>query len=443
MAKVTKQRRKLPPNDEQKQPEPEGEGIVDLVWVDPKTLNDHPDNWNLHPDRQIDALGASMEANTFFSPILYNLSSNKIVAGHGRKKAAIRKKLTSVPVIRGKWTKDQELRILRDDNILSRMSEADPHALEALNERIARAQQSIQESSQKTRLKLKRLVIDTNEYAQDIIAGSVPAISITPAKDRRVRPTQEERIALEEEEEDEQGEVFKVELNDDALFKSANKFGVPDLRSDFLSDVHPTTTFDRAGVPKDTAWYCISTRPHPPQAERAGGVLGFFTEDFRFRRAYYEAADFAEAIVLSEEWDAIVEPDYSTYGNWPYAVRLYSIYKSRWCCRFWQEMDVNIIPILRKCNDYPADIELMYETLPKQIPVAATDCRVSRLNDPHHWSNFFRSLDLACNIIDIGVIVIYGGSEFKSQLKDELPKGPKYVLLDSYMGARRKIIKGK
>ena len=85
----------------------------------------------------------------------------------------------------------------------------------------------------------------------------------------------------------------------------------------------------------------------------------------------------------------------------------------------------------------------MYETLPKQIPVAATDCRVSRLNDPHHWSNFFRSLDLACNIIDIGVIVIYGGSEFKSQLKDELPKGPKYVLLDSYMGARRKIIKGK
>ena len=142
-------RKKSPPKQENELKEL---GIIDLIWMNPKELNDHPDNWNIHPERQISALGASMEANTFFSPILFNLNTNRIIGGHGRKKAAIRKKIDSVPVVRGKWTKEQELRILRDDNILARMSEVDPKALDALNERIERANESVKKASPQTQL---------------------------------------------------------------------------------------------------------------------------------------------------------------------------------------------------------------------------------------------------------------------------------------------------
>ena len=204
-----KVKRKQPQSQSHQNGSQELEGVVDLVWLDPKDLSDHPDNWNLHPERQVSAIGASIDANTFFNPILYNLETNRIVGGHGRKKAAIRKKLESVPVVRGRWTKEQELRILRDDNILSRMSEVDPNALDALNERINRASESVKNASQRTKLDLERLQKDTKDLASQISEGVTPA-TFEPSEDRRVRPTNAERQVLDKEKEDDRGDVIQV-----------------------------------------------------------------------------------------------------------------------------------------------------------------------------------------------------------------------------------------
>ena len=441
MPKITK--RKKSQSQNQSQNGDQGQGVLDLVWLDPKELSDHPDNWNLHPERQVSAIGASIDANTFFNPILYNLETNRIVGGHGRKKAAIRKKLSLVPVVRGRWTKEQELRILRDDNVLSRMSEVDPNALDALNERINRASESVKNASQRTKLDLERLQKDTKDLASQISGGIIPA-TFEPSEDRRVRPTNKERTILDKEREDDRGDVIKVSINEDAIFESSNKFGIPDLRSDMLAPEGPVGTYARQADLSDEGnlWYCISAKPFPKPDQRSGGTLGFFTEDYRFQRCYERPSDFYGENIVEADWTAVVEPDFSIYGNYPVVLKLYHLYKNRWCARFWQELDIPIIPQICIITDWNKKslftAKMVYETLPKDIPVMAAQCRpLINLDSGNHWINFFRSLDLACNILNIGTIILYGGPESEKRFKDELPKGPNYVLIDSYITSRR------
>ena len=184
----------------------------------------------------------------------------------------------------------------------------------------------------------------------------------------------------------------------------------------------------------------MSSRPFTSPDKRDGGTLGFFTEDYRFKRAFDTPSDFYGDSIAENDWTAVVEPDYSAYGDWPYAVRLWSLYKSRWCCRFWQELDVAIIPQIFTSFDFSKDPERLYETLPKNIPVMATQCRVMSSRPADHWPNFFKSLDLACNIINPGHIIIYGGLEHEKSLQGELPKGPDYTLIQSYASARRDLM---
>lgn len=445
-----KVKRKQPQSQSHQNGSQELEGVVDLVWLDPKDLSDHPDNWNLHPERQVSAIGASIDANTFFNPILYNLETNRIVGGHGRKKAAIRKKLESVPVVRGRWTKEQELRILRDDNILSRMSEVDPNALDALNERINRASESVKNASQRTKLDLERLQKDTKDLASQISEGVTPA-TFEPSEDRRVRPTNAERQVLDKEKEDDRGDVIQVTINDDAIFESSNEFGIPDLRSDMLAPEGPVGTWARQSdiLEEGNLWYCISAKPLPKPDQRSGGTLGFFTEDYRFQRCYERPSDFYGENIAEADWTAVVEPDFSIYADYPFALRLFQLYKNRWCARFWQELDIPVIPQIYTLHDWSSknvlfSKDVVYGTLPRKIPVAAAQCRpLPNLNPSKGWIDFFKSMDMACNILDIDRIILYGGIESEKTLRGELPKGPEYVFLDSYITCRRNTFSNK
>lgn len=61
----------------------------------------HPDNSKKHPPEQIDLLARLIvdPKKGYFSPILVQKSTGYIIAGHGRRLAAIQAKLHTVPVI--------------------------------------------------------------------------------------------------------------------------------------------------------------------------------------------------------------------------------------------------------------------------------------------------------------------------------------------------------
>lgn len=70
----------------------------EIVWLDPKELTPYINNSKIHSDEQIDHLAGSIAEFGFNQPILVD-KDKVIVAGHGRREAALRLNMSSVPVV--------------------------------------------------------------------------------------------------------------------------------------------------------------------------------------------------------------------------------------------------------------------------------------------------------------------------------------------------------
>jgi hypothetical protein len=255
-------------------------------------------------------------------------------------------------------------------------------------------------------------------------------------------------------------------LNDRMVFPSSNPWGIPDLDPNFLAnaDMAPLMTYSR--VPEsvtDRSYYCFSSRPFDlrDEMEVKGGTLGFFTEDWRFEKAFNNFPAFHAEWVAGYDWTCLVQPDYSTYGDYPFPHRLYNLYKSRWVARYWQSLGLYVIPVLQSVflpsqretiqhidpdvddetleglDDSVFDVGLI--TLPNPCPVVAVQCRTIK----HHGGDFrafARWLTHRIEYLNPECVVIYGGGDHQSKFLGHLPpenKRLKYVLLPSYTQERR------
>ncbi len=69
-----------------------------VVYLDPKTLVPYEKNARTHSDAQVNQIADSMTAFGFTNPILLT-TRNRIVAGHGRQRAALQLGMATVPTI--------------------------------------------------------------------------------------------------------------------------------------------------------------------------------------------------------------------------------------------------------------------------------------------------------------------------------------------------------
>ena len=416
-------------------------GIKELIWVDPTSLDEHPDNWRIHPHRQSSATKAAILDVGWADALKYNLTTKRLLDGHDRRNIAIKEGWETVPVLVGNWTEEQELKILRDLDTLGGLAEINTDALKMLNDRVAESNKSLKKLKTDDRTALRRLEKDISSHVERIEEGNASP-SLIPRSSKRVRLTDDEQREKEEEDEDDPS-VLNVEINEEVFFKSSNEWGIPDLRTDRLATEPPRSTWDRSDASHaENAFYCFSARPFPP--ERSGGVLGFYTDDWRFSRCYEHSAVFVEEI-LEQDWSALITPDFSLLYDYPVALNLYQLYKSRWCARFWQEFDIPIIPsLLWSTKDtVQDDIALHYSTLPPKIPVVSIQCRTIKKSKDYkrRFRDWTYSLNVANEVIQPGCIVVYGGLELRKHIERDLPTGVEIVLLDSYTTLRRKGMK--
>ncbi len=94
--------------------------------VNPRNLIDHPKNPNKHGQDQIDRLAELYKFHGIRHPIIVSKKTNFIVAGHGRKLAAIRAGLKQVPVVYQSFEDiDQEYAFMVADNAVALWSDLD------------------------------------------------------------------------------------------------------------------------------------------------------------------------------------------------------------------------------------------------------------------------------------------------------------------------------
>ena len=69
----------------------------------------------------------------------------------------------------------------------------------------------------------------------------------------------------------------------------------------------------------------------------------FYIDDYQFERVWNFPERFSQ--VLSE-FGAVLTPDFSTYLDFPEAVRIFNHYRKHWCGAYWQEMGITVVPTI-------------------------------------------------------------------------------------------------
>lgn len=94
--------------------------------VDPQTLKNHPKNRNKHGQDQIERLAELYKYHGIRHPIIVSNLSKFIVAGHGRKLAAIRAGITEMPVVYQDFeSTEAEYAFIQADNAIALWAELD------------------------------------------------------------------------------------------------------------------------------------------------------------------------------------------------------------------------------------------------------------------------------------------------------------------------------
>lgn len=94
--------------------------------VEPKSLKDHPKNRNKHSPDQIERLAKLYTYHGIRHPIIVSKESGFIVAGHGRKLAAMSLGVKEMPVVYQSFKSDEaEYAFIQADNAIALWAELD------------------------------------------------------------------------------------------------------------------------------------------------------------------------------------------------------------------------------------------------------------------------------------------------------------------------------
>jgi hypothetical protein len=405
--------------------------------VNPEYLRGHenPLNWKDHTKRQKGYAESSIEEHGWARQLLYCANTDRLIDGHGRLKISLKKQYKSVPIDVGWWTKDQGDVLLASLDTMSNMASVNANALASLTESILKKKLS---GKNGTPSPVTGNIRDVHAFARQIQEDVRDKISIRQSKIsegrmKRILENKEKKSSpsidssdpnLSESASEDHREMFYTELRSDLIFPSRNnKIGLPDLLPDKLytnTKKLPTKTFDRSGKSLNSmSYYDQGSRPFDSfnHLKPQGGFLGFFCEDDKFVKYFNKAAYWAENLI-DEKWTAIIEPDFSAYWDWPYPVRLWSIYRARWCCRYWQQLGMKIIPLLHRTNNFKTD-SWIYSSLPEKTPIMCMQLRMGgrKLSkDPQYWNNIGKVLQLAADKHGLEFILFHAVPDYEKYI---------------------------
>jgi hypothetical protein len=112
-----------------------------LEYRDAAELKENPRNWRKHPAHQAKALEAVIDEVGWAGAALLNETTGHLIDGHLRKKIGKGK----IPVLIGRWSEEQERKILATLDPIAGLAEADRDRLETLLKSIQTDSQPIME----------------------------------------------------------------------------------------------------------------------------------------------------------------------------------------------------------------------------------------------------------------------------------------------------------
>ncbi|HRN53661.1 MAG TPA: DUF4417 domain-containing protein [Gemmatimonadaceae bacterium] len=380
----------------------------------PDQLLANPYNFRTHPGYQQEIVKGSLEKLGVIRDVLVNRRTGHVLDGHLRVKLALRRGEATVPVTYVDLDPDEEKLAIAMLDPTSALAGTD-----------AELERDV--------LKEISAMVGDSEALSEFVESRLTDLN----EDLR-------KVGIEDEdEEDGDGEgggsgggtgVFG--LVEGVIFPSKNPMGFPELRSDRLHDFIPSKIWDGVsdvGADPEEHLYIYGTSKPPDNG--AGGVLAFYTDDYRFEVVWNECVRITEKF-LGYGWGGIVMPDFSMFAEHPLAVQAWAFYRSCYVARYWQEAGIPVIPNINfageETYDWPSWV------IPKGAPVVATQVRSSHKHSEilKRWE--LRGLQATISKVEPQHVLIYGGLDHRGWVEPELPDGPTYHFLDSWTNQRRK-----
>lgn len=117
------------------------------------------------------------------------------------------------------------------------------------------------------------------------------------------------------------------------------------------------------------------------QRETTG--VHFYIDDYQFERVWNAPWRYSKTF---NEFGAVMSPDFSTYLDFPKAVRVFNHYRRHWCGAYWQAMGATVIPTIEW--GLPEDYDWCFDGEPEGGIVAVSNVGIMR--DRELRTNYMR-----------------------------------------------------
>ena len=117
------------------------------------------------------------------------------------------------------------------------------------------------------------------------------------------------------------------------------------------------------------------------QRETTG--VHFYIDDYQFERVWNAPWRYSKTF---NEFGAVMSPDFSTYLDFPKAVRVFNHYRRHWCGAYWQAMGATVIPTIEW--GLPEDYDWCFDGEPEGGIVAVSNVGIMR--DKELRTNYMR-----------------------------------------------------
>lgn len=126
----------------------------------------------------------------------------------------------------------------------------------------------------------------------------------------------------------------------------------------------------------------------------------FFLHDYQFERVWKYPDRYIDVL---KKFAFVLSPDFSPYADMPKALKIYNVYRNRWCGRFWQEYGIKVIPTVTWSSQ--DTLEYCMDGIPKYSTIAISTMGEGRWAN---WSQLRKNWDYIIQTLEPETILLYG-----------------------------------
>lgn len=151
----------------------------------------------------------------------------------------------------------------------------------------------------------------------------------------------------------------------------------------------------------------------------------FFLHDYQFERVWKYPDRYTACL---KKFKFVLSPDFSPYADLPDAVRIFNIYRNRWCGRYWQENGIEVIPTFTVGSE--KDFHIARQGIKKHSIIATSTMGEGRWGD---YRQFIDVWDMLIEELEPDIVLLYG-----KDIRDKLDTSNCKVIHKQYITSRAK-----